>query len=158
MQAQSMINLMISEYFISLSFSISLEHFTHTHSFVSSLLPELLRSCASMFTCIPLPSRVKHHIKFTSSITRETFVIELTDLSSHSVTYLSRLPRTLYFTFYVPPTRRARPESSAFSDYAGDRADNGLRPHLSMSCGGRALPILSLRSSRLVRSLEVCAS
>ncbi|KAJ6560937.1 hypothetical protein B0H10DRAFT_1999122 [Mycena sp. CBHHK59/15] len=51
---------------------------------------------------------------------------------------------------YVPPMRRARPESSAISDYAGDRADSGLGPHLSMSCGGHALPIPSLHSSRLV--------
>jgi hypothetical protein len=31
--------------------------------------------------------------------------------------------------------------SSAFSDYAGDRADCGLGTHMSMSCGGHALPI-----------------
>ncbi|KAJ6587770.1 hypothetical protein B0H10DRAFT_2093294 [Mycena sp. CBHHK59/15] len=51
---------------------------------------------------------------------------------------------------YVPPTRRARPESSAILDYAGDRADSGLGPHLSMSCRGHALPIPSLHSSQLV--------
>jgi hypothetical protein len=63
--------------------------------------------------------------------------------------------QTFSHSFYVPPTRRARPESSAISDYAGDRADCGLGTHESMSCGEHALPIPSLHSSQSVCTTEV---
>jgi hypothetical protein len=70
---------------------------------------------------------------------QESSVIELSDFSPYH---------------YVLPTRCARPESSAFLDYAGDRADSGMGTHLSMLWGQHALPIPSLRSSRMVRMTE----
>ena len=155
LRVQSLFGSLVTIYFISYSPSVWIEHCARTHSFSFILSSDLSRSCESVSTRNPLPSHHIHNLKFNSLITREIFIIELLDCASYFYAYLSHTLQIFHILLYVPPMQRAGPESSAFSDYAGDRADSGLGNHSSTSCGGRALPIPSLRSSWLVRLTEV---
>ncbi len=94
----------------------------------------------------------QYHVKFnlisryiSGPRTRYLLLSSSTSLRILTLIYFDST-QTFHFVLYVLPTQRVEPESSAFSDYAGDRADSGLGPHLSTFCGERALPITSLRS------------
>ncbi|KAJ7612887.1 hypothetical protein DFH06DRAFT_147379 [Mycena polygramma] len=133
-----------ANYFISLALSISLDNFIHTHSFASLLYPDFLRSCASVSVRNPLPSQLKRDLKLNVSSTRESFVIELMDCFSYSYAHLSHKSQSFNFSLYIPPTRRARPESLAFSDYAGDRAPTVAWAPTCQRCGGDVLSLCRL--------------
>ena len=143
-------------YFVSLFPRPFTLFFSLTHSFLSFSFPELLSSCTNVIIHITLARHFPPDIKTVLCFVAEYLFIELSHSPPHSFTHSYDVGHTfLPFPHYIQRMRPARPESSTFSDYAGDRDDSGLGTHLSALCGRHSLPIPSLRSSWLVRLAEV---
>ncbi|KAJ7027435.1 hypothetical protein C8F04DRAFT_1122485 [Mycena alexandri] len=141
----------ISRIFILFLLMIHFAYFAFTLISHTLILSDLLYlSATTTFRILP-PSYSTGHFNHEYSYICQILYSGRFTLYLTFLTHSSHIPQTLDISSYVPPTRRVGSKSSAFSDYAGDRADYGLGTHMSASCGGRALPITSLHSSRMVR-------
>ena len=122
-------------YFISSSAYTFTDYLTSIASFAFNSIIDLLHGSASLLARISQLSRFPRNIKHISSATSETSDIGLMDFSP--IFLLTYLILHRHFTLCNMYCQRDEfnPSSSAFSDYAGDRADSSLGTCLSTSWG-----------------------
>jgi hypothetical protein len=110
----------VANYLISFRPCIFSSVYSCTHYFPPFMLPDSLHSCVSVFDLILLSGRYNSDVKINYSTMQESSIIELSDFSPYHLLISPLHHRLFIYSHYVLPTRCARPESSAFSDYTGD--------------------------------------